>query len=195
MKQLDRQYLIAPQSVVDSYSPAYFRDRKRAIADIYPQEIPDARGTNRLAIAVGRDGAHEVLQVRRSRPVVTRPCFGLCWPRRRRLQGQHPCSIASTPFSLRRPNSRLVRYEAPRDAGSLPARAEPIAECTADLKYYGFRPKRSAADAMVRYQLIFVGADRAMDTGGVLRRLAFSLTSSGRSRRRRAEEKMFVTIC
>jgi RNA-directed DNA polymerase len=38
---------------------------------------------------------------------------------------------------------------------------EPIAECTADPDSYGFRPKRSAADAMVRCQLIFAGADRA----------------------------------
>jgi len=35
---------------------------------------------------------------------------------------------------------------------------EPIAECTADPNSYGFRPKRSAADAMVRCQLIFAGA-------------------------------------
>jgi RNA-directed DNA polymerase len=38
---------------------------------------------------------------------------------------------------------------------------EPIAECTADPNSYGFRPKRSAADAMVRCQLIFAGAERA----------------------------------
>jgi RNA-directed DNA polymerase len=38
---------------------------------------------------------------------------------------------------------------------------EPIAECTADPNSYGFRPKRSAADAMVRCQLIFAGAARA----------------------------------
>ncbi len=39
-KQLDRQYLIVPQSVIDSYGPAYFEDLKRAVRDIYPQEIP-----------------------------------------------------------------------------------------------------------------------------------------------------------
>jgi len=38
---------------------------------------------------------------------------------------------------------------------------EPIAECTADPHSYGFRPKRCAADAMVRCQHIFSGADRA----------------------------------
>src|SRR5258707_8875567 len=38
---------------------------------------------------------------------------------------------------------------------------EPIAECTADPNSYGFRPKRSAADAMVRCQLIFAHAERA----------------------------------
>jgi hypothetical protein len=39
-KQLDRQYLIAPQSVIDSYGSAYFADLKKAVNDVYPQEIP-----------------------------------------------------------------------------------------------------------------------------------------------------------
>ena len=38
---------------------------------------------------------------------------------------------------------------------------EPIAECTADPNSYGFRPKRSAADAMVQCFIAFRGTARA----------------------------------
>jgi RNA-directed DNA polymerase len=38
---------------------------------------------------------------------------------------------------------------------------EPIAECTADPNSYGFRPRRSTTDAMVKCQLIFAGTARA----------------------------------
>lgn len=39
-KPLDRQYLVIPQSVADSYGPAFIDDLKKEVNALYPQELP-----------------------------------------------------------------------------------------------------------------------------------------------------------
>ena len=57
-RPLDRQYIVLPQSVVDSYGPAFLKDLKAVVDDIYPQELPydptlivyDDQGTKSFAV-------------------------------------------------------------------------------------------------------------------------------------------------